>query len=92
MANAYRAGINRPQDVIHGFFVTYLPFAQRLKRLTAWQGNYRMALFNEGTDEDPVMVYRPNRIWCAELGDAFDNGLDQTPDPCLIRAFYNSPD
>jgi len=93
MANAYRAGINRPEHVIKDFFFTLAPdHTPWNNRLVAWEHNWRMAVFNQGTEEEPDWVYRPNRIWCQELGDAFDDGLDQTPEPCLYRAFYNSPD
>lgn len=93
MANAYRAGINRPQSVIKAFFFTLAPGGVPDNiRMRAWEVMYRMSLYNQGTEEEPDWVYRPNRIWCQELGDAFDEGLDQTPDPCLFRAFYNSPD
>lgn len=91
MANAYRAGINRPESVIKGFFTTYYLPTPEMVQLRAWEANFRMARFNDGTEAEPHWVYRPNRIWCQELGDAFTAGLDQTPSPCLFRAFYNSP-
>jgi hypothetical protein len=91
MANAYRAGINRPASVIEGFFVTHIGFPGWPIRLTAWEANFRMEQFDDDPSPAKHMVYRPNRIWCQVLGDAFSAGLDQTPDPCLFRAFYNSP-
>jgi len=92
MANAYRAGINRPAHVIEDIFRFQVEFGNPYKRQVAWEHNWRMSQFNQGTEEEPDWVYRPNRIWCKELGDAFTAGLDQTPEPCLFRAFYNSPE
>jgi hypothetical protein len=91
MANAYRAGINRPASVIEGFFVTHVGFPGWPVRLAAWEANFRMAQVDDCPGDEKCMVYRPIRIWCQVLGDAFAGGLDQTPDPCKQRAFLNSP-
>jgi len=91
MANAYRSSINRPAHVITDFFKYQTEDGMIPTRRFAWEANFRMEQYNQGTEEDPDIVYRPNRIWCQELGDAFDAGLDQTPLPCLQRAFINSP-
>jgi hypothetical protein len=92
MAGAYNAGINRNRSVILGIFQTNLPEPQWGTRYLAWRAVYRMSLYNVGTEENPVWVFKPERTWCKTLSDAFNDGtMAQNPVKCFRLAFINSP-
>lgn len=92
MANAYRNGVNRSRSVILGIFQTNLPEAQWGIRYLAWRSVYRMQLYDVGTEEQPNFVFKPERTWCKNLGDAFTDGtMPENPAKCFRLAFINSP-
>jgi len=92
MANAYRNGVNRARSVILGIFQTNLPTPQWEKRYLAWRSVYRMTLYNIGTEANPNYVFKPERTWCVNLGDAFTAGtMPEAPAKCYRLAFENIP-
>lgn len=75
-----------PALIIDAAFLASSPLWYE-KRQAVWESVYEMEKEEVLIDDIPVMVYRVNKQWCADLAGALDAGGFIPPDCTVIRHF-----